>query len=682
MTHSDVVDLSNDHLTYRLRAGEQVRLEQLATGALEWAAPSSGLFAAVVDGRRIDATSPGLRLQNTSTQERRGARHTTVVLLDEATGVAVEYHTITYAGSAVLETWFVVRNRSERTLRVEQLDSLVLELPAAAYEVLSFTGDWGMEFEPQRVKLQGETMLETTTGRSSKGRDPWFALLQNGRSMMAGAPVWSGNWAVRLAPLPPGGYRLSAGMHHADFFADLAPGASITAPAMVLALAEGNDTNATARQFARVGREHWYPRNRLAATLPVEWNHWWSYEDKTIDEAVFRANVDAAARMGVEVCTLDAGWFGPTDPASDWYEHRGDWDLVNTVRFPSGLRALSDYTHAAGMAFGLWCEIEGLGKHARLAETRPELVARRGGERLGYVCMGGPAGEEWAFETLDRLIREHGCDWIKLDFNLDPGAGCDRADHGHGAGDGLYAHYQGYYRALERVRAAHPEVVLENCSSGGLRLDLAIMRQTHMTFLSDPDWPEHSLQVFWGLSEYLAPDVCLHWSYCDWRHAKHRHQLFDPHDPKLRPHQLDYYTRISMLHLFGFSQKLPELPGWVFERLAHHTAVYKTLVRRFVREAELLRLTGQPKRFGDGERWAAFQYVLPDRSEHLLFVFRLHGGESTRTVHLRELDPSRTYTLEWEGEGRTVQHSGAELMERGLVFDELPEEGSALMYLH
>src|SRR5690606_25062592 len=107
---------------------------------------------------------------------------------------------------------------------------------------------------------------------------------------------------------------------------------------------------------------------------------------------------------------------------------------------PSGIRALSDYTRARGMKFGLWCEIEAIGKSARLAEARPELVATRGGERLGYVCMGSPAGQEWAFQTLDRLIREHGCDWIKLDFNLDPGAGCDRTDHGHGAGDGLYAH--------------------------------------------------------------------------------------------------------------------------------------------------------------------------------------------------------------------------------------------------
>ena len=146
-----------------------------------------------------------------------------------------------------------------------------------------------------------------------------------------------------------------------------------------------------------------------------------------------------------------------------------------------------------------------------------------------------PTAQEWAYATLDRLITEYDVDWIKLDFNLDPGAGCDRTDHGHGAGDGLYEHYLGYYRTLERIRQHHPHVVLEACASGGLRIDLGLLRQTHMTFLSDPDWPEHDLQLFWGASTMLAPEVCLHWGWCEWAENKNPHQTFDPCDPNLTP---------------------------------------------------------------------------------------------------------------------------------------------------
>ncbi len=442
----------------------------------------------------------------------------------------------------------------------------------------------------------------------------------------------------------------------------------------------GKDLNAVSQQYARVGRRHWYPRTSLSAKVPVEWNHWWSYEDDHINAEIFHENIAIAEKMGVEICMLDAGWFGPSDPASFWYDYRGDWDVVNTVRFPQGMRPLADDAHARGMKFGMWCEIEALGVKARLAETRPELVALRDGEKLGYVCFGSPAGEDFGYQTLARLIREYDLDWIKLDFNLDPGAGCNRTDHGHAAGDGLYGHYMGYYRVLERIRREFPEVVLEGCSSGGLRIDLGLLRRIDMHFLSDPDYPVHDLQLFWGATTYVAPDACLHWSFGEWINKDPiPPQIFNPRDPKLKPHQFDYYTRISMLNVFGYSQKLPELPAWVDARMTTHVQIFKQHVRRFVKEADLYRLTGQPTREGGGDRWNAFQYRLPDQSDNLLFVFRLPGAEASRTIQLCDLQADRTYRVTgFEGEDMGALR-GSDLMQTGLTFDALPEEGSALL---
>ncbi len=95
-------------------------------------------------------------------------------------------------------------------------------------------------------------------------------------------------------------------------------------------------------------------------------------------------------------------------------------------------------------------------------------------------------------------------------------------------------------------------------------------------------------------------------------------QNFNPHDPRLTRQMLDYYTRIAMLGVCGFSQKLPELPQWVAARLADHIRIYKAHVRRFVRDAALYRLTEQPRRNGMGDRWCSFQYSLPDGSEQVL----------------------------------------------------------------
>lgn len=675
-------DLSTPALTLAVEAGAGGLAARYGLPDMPWALTDSPLFRVVVDGREITGGTPGLALIEAVDRETQpGRRELTLRLRHAAAEVAIDYHLVSYAGTALIESWVGVENIGATECRITRVDSAALDLPADSYELESFTGSWGLEFAPHRTPLTEATILESKSGRSSKGYHPWFAVRRAGQAILAGAVAWSGNWVVRLAPRADGGIALSGGLHDWEFAVRLAPGARIAAPPVALALAPGDDLNAVSAQYASVGRRFWYPRAPLADALPVEWNHWWSYEDRAIDEETFRANIDVAARLGMEVCALDAGWFGPTDAGTHWYDYRGDWDLVNEVRFPSGIRALSDYTHAQGMAFGLWCEIEGLGKHARLAETHPELVALRDDERLGYVCLGSDAGRAWAFATLDRLIGEYNCDWIKLDFNLDPEAGCNRTDHGHGAGDGLYAHYQGYYDLLERIRARYPHVVLENCSSGGLRIDLGIARQTHMAFLSDPDWPEHSLQLFWGATTMLAPEACLHWGYCEWAFAEHRYQKFDPRDPALTRHQIDYYTRISMLRRFGFSQKLPELPSWVAQRYAEHIDVYKAHVRRIMPHADLVRLSDQPERFGLGDRWAAFQYRMPGDNEHLVAVFRLPGGEGQRIFQLRGIDPQATYTVEWLADARTEQIAGAQLASAGVSFADLPEEGSALLRL-
>ncbi len=672
------IDLSTGPLHLALKSEDQVlTITQYGAGDQNWLHPDSParLFTIVINGQPYHAGN--LRLKEvTETTPAAGVRQ--VRLSFEGPGFVVDQHIKVYAGTALVELWPVIRNLSAPACRVERVDSFSLDLPAATADLLYYTGDWGCEFELQQVRLAAETILETRSGRSSKGQHPWFALQRGDQAVFSGAAAWSGNWVFRFEPLESQGWRVSGGLHDWSFSKELQAGQAMEGPPVVLVL--GESLNAVSQQYARVGRTHWYPRNALASLLPVEWNHWWSYEDVEINEEVFRRNVDRAAGLGVEICTLDAGWFGPSDPATHWYEYRGDWHLVNDRRFPSGIRALSDYTHARGMRFGLWCEIEGLGINAQLARDYPDFPATRAGKRLGYVCFGNPAVQEWAYQTLSRLIREYDCDWIKLDFNLDPGAGCDRTDHGHQSGDGLYEHYRGYYRTLERLRQDFPEVVLENCSSGGLRIDLGILRQTYMTYLSDPDWPVHDLQIFWGASTMLAPDVLLHWSFCEWRmETPPPPQIFNPRDPRLTQKQLDYYTRISMLGLYGFSQKLPDLPNWVAARLETHTRLYKEQVRRFVQQADLYRLTDQPRRSGEGERWSAFQYSLPGASEHLLFVFRLPGAPAARSIQLQNLQPERAYRIQGlEGEFHQ-QALGSELMSTGLLFTTLEEEESLLL---
>lgn len=641
-------------------------------------------FALIVNGKFInDASEEVLVTSVESEAEPGGPTHFIVQLACSEPKLSLECHTIVYPDSTLVEKWVNVANTGTAPSRIERLDSFYMHLPDDSYELMYYKSAWGNEFESVTEPLQGTKTLEMRQGRSSNGLHPWVTLSRSDGELLTGSIMWSGNWIFRLELVEGGGYDFSGGLNDWEFHKDLAPGEQIGGIHAAFALGQ-HDLNETSSQFARVGREYWYPSNNLSRRLPAEWNHWWSYEDKYINEKVFKQNVDRAAEIGVEVCTLDSGWFGPTAENANWFDYRGDWDLVNTVRFPNGIRSLSDYVHDKDMKFGLWCEIEALGKNAELGKTHPEYAALRDEEPLGYVCFGNPDVQQWAFETLNRLITDYNCDWIKLDFNLDPGAGCNREDHGHGSGDGLYEHYRGYYDVLRRIREKHSEVVLESCASGGLRIDLGLMKQTHITFLSDPDWPEHNLQVFWGASTMLAPNACLHWGFGEWI-GDHPQQTFNPRDPELQPHQLDFYTRISMLNGFGFSQKFPELPEWIAESYQNHTQFYQEIVRRFVRDGDVYRLTGQPKHDGHGDRWAGFQYrlngLIDRKTEHLCFVFRLPGGEKDRTLYLKDLAEDQTYTVSWLTIGTKEVRTGKQLMEEGLNFTELMEEDSLIFHV-
>jgi alpha-galactosidase len=678
-THNDVV-IGSGGLVITMHPDRQPGIVAIRVHDVLWGTASSSLFRIDLGDQIVTALTPGVHLTDIQQTHDGAGMQCTTFTYDTPQRIQITQTFKTYAGTHLLEAAVSVVNRTNAAVTIHRIDTLVIDIPTGSYESIGYSGGWGSEFEPKAQRLIGDVVWQTRSGRSSHGMHPWVGLTRDQRALLSVSVVWSGNWIIRADEQPAGGYQLSAGLNDWAFHTTLAPGATTDAPAVVAVFGANPSLDDNAAAYAAVGRSHWYPKNTLSTALPVEWNHWWTYEDRAITEQTFRANVDVAAQMGMEVCALDAGWFGPSDPGTHWYDYRGDWHIVNTTRFPSGIRALSDYVHAKGMAFGLWCEIEALGVRAEAGLTNPAIVARRDDTPCGYVCLASAAGWDWAFATLDRLITDYRADWIKLDFNLDPGAGCNRTDHGHGAGDGLHGHYQGYYRLLAAIRAKHPEVVLENCSSGGLRIDLGIAQQTHMAFLSDPDWPEHSLQLFWGASSMLAPDAILHWGFCEWGFADHPQQTFDPTSAAVTASQLDYYTRISMLHRFGFSQGLPTLLPWIRDRYVQHIDIYKTVVRRFVRTAQLHRLTNQPRRDGTLDRYAGFQYIDHTAGDMLVAFFRLPGAKPKRRFWLHGIDPLRSYRCTWLGDNRVATIPGA-VIAAGWMVDDLGEPGSALIHI-
>ncbi|MFD1714926.1 alpha-galactosidase [Amnibacterium flavum] len=562
-------------------------------------------------------------------------------------------------------------NVSDETVTVTHADAFTAELEPGRWRSLHFESAWGGEFEPVVEALEGALALRTSAGRSSLGIHPWLGLERDGAAVVI-TVAWSGNWHIDVDGL--GG--VTAGISPADFAVALAPGESFEAPAVLVSVATDIES-AGLLLVSAVGADM-IPRSQWSERMPTEWNHWWPYEDVDIDQAVFLAESLRAVDAGLEVATLDAGWFGRPEASSDWQLERGDWDQVNSARFPSGLPALADAVRASGAEFGIWMEAEAVGAGSRLRREHPELLALRrapAGHQptgvgldpddptfLGYVCLGSAESRRFVADALDRAVSSTGATWLKLDFNVDPGSGCDRTDHGHGAGDGLLRHYQGLYRVLDEFREAHPEVILEACSSGGLRIDLGLAQHVHCLFLSDPDWTEHHLQVLWGASLMLPPAAMLHWSWSEWR-GDNPDQAVD--FGAISASTFDAMLRAAMLQRFGVSMKLTGLRDDLFERLREHVAIYRDRLAPLVRAGRLRRLTAAPLRHGRGERAPRLQLELG--TEHLLAAFQLDGQPVAGGLRFTALEPDARYRVEILGDGAAVsEESGRALMEAGI----------------
>ncbi len=437
----------------------------------------------------------------------------------------------------------------------------------------------------QEAPLSGSFAFENTKGRCSAQTSPFFTLSGEACSLDF-AICTSGNYRVEVTPLAHA-VIVTIRTPDPDFSTELRPGETFRYPEILVHRYHSMTESYRTKQEFALSR---LADHRVYHEMPVIYNHWWAYEDRHINEETILANARIAKALGVETVMLDAGWFGSDDDTEEWFLVRGDWDRVNRDRFPHGLAWLRERLEEIGMGLGIWCELEGLGVESTLLKEHPEYAALRDGENLGCVCFASPAVQEWAYETMCRLFEQCGALYWKLDFNLDPGLGCNAPGHGHGPGDGLLKHYEGLYAVLDRLRRRFPNLVIENCSSGGQRLNLEMGRHAHIHFLSDPDYSTHQMHQFKEASRWFLPRQLLHFMWSNTVTTDGSSPFPNLDLETLSPEEIRYHMRLAMLHQFGISHRLTEYSERTLAVMKDCLTQYKTVIRPFVAEGTYLPL--------------------------------------------------------------------------------------------
>jgi alpha-galactosidase len=122
-----------------------------------------------------------------------------------------------------------------------------------------------------------------------------------------------------------------------------------------------------------------------------------------------------------------------------------------------------------------------------------------------------PKVREYADCVIDRIVSEYGVGYIKMDYNIEPGIGTElNADS---FGDGLLEHERSYLNWLDQVWKRYPDLVIENCSSGGLRMDYAMLSRYSIQSTSDQDDYRLYATIAANAPTAVTPEQAAVWAY-------------------------------------------------------------------------------------------------------------------------------------------------------------------------
>ncbi len=323
----------------------------------------------------------------------------------------------------------------------------------------------------------GDTPLkQAKDGRSSVDWLPFFNL-QSGDDGLAIAIGWTGQWEADFIHDGTGNVQVKAGMEFIDL--KLKPGESIRTPRILALYWQDNPTHGenVLRQFMLT--YHNPQENGKPAIAPFSHGSWGGSVTAEHMELIRKIKDHD---LPYDYYWIDAGWYGTgTEPCPDVFH--GDWGVtgdwqVNTNRHPDGLKPIRDAAREAGMKFLLWIEPLRATYNTPVTLEHPEWFLSLTGEPAQpgeslLLNLGHPGGCQWAIETVSKLVDEIGIDCYREDYNFFGSQQCFlRNDPPGRQGITEIRFVEGLYKFWDELLRRHPGLLIDNCASGGRRIDL------------------------------------------------------------------------------------------------------------------------------------------------------------------------------------------------------------------
>ena len=426
---------------------------------------------------------------------------------DENTQMRAVYSISLDPVSHVVTAATSITNLGDAAVTIDWCSALCLPLERRLTNLMTFTGRWALEFQQQDIPaFRGSFIRENKSGRTSHDNFPGLLAVTKFTSEKSGTAAgfhlgWSGNNRVRADRHSDGRAFVQMGELFYPGEMELAPGETYESPSLYAARSD-QGLNHLSQQFHTHLNSAVLDKRIRKGPRPVHYNTWEAvYFDHSEDHLMELA--EKAASMGVERFVLDDGWFGSRRNDSSGL---GDWWVSKDV-YPNGLGPLADKVRNLGMEFGIWFEPEMVNPDSELYRAHPEWVLEaRGVEQVPVrdqytLDLTRPEVSEYLFEKISAIVTEYDIAYIKWDMNRE-------IHHPASAGRGvIHRQTNAVYALMRRLRAAHLDLEIETCSSGGARADYGVLRYTDRVWLSDSNDALDRQQIQRGASYFFPLNV-------------------------------------------------------------------------------------------------------------------------------------------------------------------------------
>jgi alpha-galactosidase len=504
-------------------------------------------------------------------------------------------------------------------------------------------------------------------GRSSDSEGfPFFNVEMPGGEGVITAIGWSGKWYADVSQSDMKSWSLKAGMERLKLF--LLPGEEIRTPEVCLLFWKGADRMTGHNIFRQFILKHHsrmingkMAELPLAATLggggPQPCN-----EFACATESYCLAMIERHKQFGIipEVMWIDAGWY---TGCGQWWANVGNW-TVDKTRFPNGLKPVTDAVHKAGAKFILWFEPERVFAGTQFDTNNPDFLitipdtadkARIGGfsKENRLFNLGNPAAREWLTWYISNLIRVNGVDYYRQDFNFDPYPYWKYNDQPGRAGISEIRHIEGLYAYWDALLTSFPNLVIDNCASGGRRLDLETVSRSSPLWRTDYNYGEpNGYQCHtYGLNFYLP----LHG------------------------------TGNILPTAYGFRSSMSTgmVTIWDLGNASYTQASLQAIQKDFKRLRPLYYGDYYPltpnSNITTDTIWLAYQQNRPAEGDGIIMAFRRPDCTVEKiTVKARGLEPAAVYSVLFEDSGVKKELTGADLM-TGILLETKEKPGSLLV---